>query len=58
MDPRKNRGGQMIIIETYIVAYWTEEEIWKFTVAMQIIGEPLASRREVKENKYNVLVVT
>ena len=25
--PQKNRGGQMIIIGTYIVAYWTEDEI-------------------------------
>ena len=41
----------MIIIETYIVAYWT-------TANRQLIGEPLAPRREVKENKYKVLVVT
>ena len=47
----------MIIIEIYIVAYWTEDEIWKFTVDMQLLGEPLAPRRNAKENKYKVLVV-
>ena len=55
--PQKNRGGQMIIIETYIVAYWTEDEIRKFTVDMQLLSEPLAPRRKAKENKYKVLVV-
>ena len=55
--PQKNRGGQMIIIGTYIVAHWTEDEIWKFTVDMRLLGEPLASRRKARENKYKVLVV-
>ena len=57
MDLRKNRGGQMIIIGTYIVAHWAGEEIWKFTVDMRLLGEPLASRRKARENKYKVLVV-
>ena len=47
----------MIIIGTYIVAHWAENETWKFTVDMRLLGEPLASRRKARENKYKVLVV-